>query len=304
MPLIGNKTAILLLEIDASGPNNHRLTLPYTIEERISVMERKSRSLSPSPFEKRQTSSDRPEETGASQRRSSSLDVLRERFKECSLSTDRPSTPIDSQPKWSTTYEKNYYKNTATWPAESLTIQAVEKIPFQEGTRALDLGSGSGRDTTVLVDKGLHVTAVDCTPEAISYMEALKEKRGLTDAKLTIKQSTFADFPFEEKNYGVVIASYSLPFEPPETFNRTFSRMKNSMYEGGRFAGQLFGINHTWNKEGDEKRKWMTFHSEEEARALFSDMKLIYFKEVNENRPGGENIMRQWHYFDIIAQKL
>lgn len=208
---------------------------------------------------------------------------------------DYPAQVSHYPSKWST-----HYARTANLPAWHLTKKAVEKIPYKKGMHARDLGCGTGRDTKFLVKQGFHVTSVDNNTKAIRCIETFKKVYGLTDTQLTTTQSTFDTFSFEKEKYDSVNASFSLPFNPPKTFDQTFSRMKNSIQKGGLFTGQLFGKEDEWSTT---RKGHMTFHSSEEARTLFSDMKLIHFEEVKERKRSDDGKPKNWHYFHIIAQK-
>ena len=48
----------------------------------------------------------------------------------------------------------------------------------------------------------------------------------------------------------------------------------------------------------------MTFHSEEEARALFSDMELLTFEEVERDSRTSSGAPKHWHFFNIVAKKI
>jgi tellurite methyltransferase len=57
---------------------------------------------------------------------------------------------------------QDFYKYTQGRPPWPRVIKAVSLLSRKE--RALELGSGAGRDTAYLLEQGLHVTAVDKDP--------------------------------------------------------------------------------------------------------------------------------------------
>ena len=51
--------------------------------------------------------------------------------------------------------------------ATAFFLRQIERLPLQEGTRALDMGTGSGAIAVVLAERGAAVTAVDLNPAAV-----------------------------------------------------------------------------------------------------------------------------------------
>jgi SAM-dependent methyltransferase len=156
---------------------------------------------------------------------------------------------------------------------------------------ALDLGAGAGRDTVYLMSQGFHVTAVDREKSAIAILEVLPQ------GKLKLVQSAFVDFHFE--TYDIISAQFALPFNPQDTFNVVFTRIKQALRPSGIFTGQLFGIHDEWNKPGTD----ITFHSREQVEDLLSDLEIIHLREEEVDGTTADKTPKHWHVFHIIARK-
>lgn len=177
-------------------------------------------------------------------------------------------------------------KNHPPWP---LLIKAVSYVTHKG--HALDLGSGAGRDTKYLLAQGFHVTAVDSSPHAIALLAQLPQHN------LRLVQSTFQDFAYE--TYDLINAQFALPFNPKESFHVVFARVKQSLNPGGIFVGQLFGIYDQWNTPNSS----MTFLTREQVKALFTDLNMLEFRELEEDGQIYDGTPKHWHVFHIIAQK-
>jgi SAM-dependent methyltransferase len=188
----------------------------------------------------------------------------------------------------SSSWEK-FYEITRTsppWPRLQRAVALVE----HKGD-ALDLGAGAGRDTVYLLQEGFHVTAVDRERSSIAILEALPQQN------LKLVQSAFVDFPFE--TYDIINAQYALPFNPPETFNQLWAKIKQALRPRGIFTGQFFGIHDEWNKPDVP----MTFHSKEQVEELLSDLEIVELREEDSDGTTADKTPKHWHVFHIIARK-
>ncbi len=186
---------------------------------------------------------------------------------------------------------KDFYKFTKGRPPWPLLVNAVSLVSHKE--RALELGSGAGRDTVYLLEQGFHVTAVDKDPHAMTILAELPQQN------LRLVQSAFEDFTFEPDTYDLVSAQFALPFTARGKFDVVFARMKNSVQPGGIFVGQLFGMHDEWNTPDSR----MTFLTREQAEELFKDISIIEFNEVEEDGHVANGTPKHWHVFHIIARK-
>ncbi len=189
--------------------------------------------------------------------------------------------------------EKNwaeFYQRTKNDPPSPLLVRALEHLHKRE--KAIDIGAGAFKDTRFLLKLGFEVTALDSEPDIAKVAEEIKSD------KLRVRVSAFADFDFGKNQYDIASAMFSLPFNPPETFEAVLGRIKESLVKGGVFCGQFFGDRDAWAPDPN-----MTFHSEEKARGLLSDMEILDFKETEKDGKLADGTPKHWHVFHFIARK-
>lgn len=175
-----------------------------------------------------------------------------------------------------------YNKNTESFPPRKLLQEAIGT-----GGNALDLGAGPLNDTRYLLEKGYDVDVVDSNPSVLDRGKDL-------DAHIFV--STFDTFEFPIAKYDLINAEYSLPFNPPETFDATFERLVESLKPGGTFVGQFFGTEDSWSSN-----KKMTFHTKEEVEALFKEFTMSHFEEEKKKAEDVSGNEKFWHVFHVIA---
>jgi SAM-dependent methyltransferase len=187
---------------------------------------------------------------------------------------------------------KEYFERTKDSKPRPLLVKAVNLVTNKD--EALDLGSGALNDVRYLVSIGFkHITAVDSKPIAKDII------KNFPSEIVSYIINTFEDFDFIENKYDLINAQYSLPFNPPKTFDRVFKSIINSLKDGGILTGQFFGIKDEWNVPGNE----MNFQTREEAENLLSALEIIDFQEEEADRNTAKGDMKHWHVFHFIVKK-
>ncbi len=192
----------------------------------------------------------------------------------------------NSQKDWS-----EYYKITANKPPSKLLVKALGFV--KNKNKAIDIGGGALKDTRYLLGQGFDVTVIDKSD--LMADEAQK----ISSNKLHYFVSDFDKFNFPESKFDIALSIFALPFNPPETFDIVFERIKKSIVSGGIFCGQLFGIKDQWSKKSD-----MVFFTEKQARNLFSGMEIIEFVEEQGDGTTANGLPKYWHIFHFIARKI
>ena len=193
-----------------------------------------------------------------------------------------------------TSQKKNweeYYEITKNKPTSMLLIKALGYIANK--SKAIDIGGGALKDTRYLLEQGFDVTVVD----KADLME--KEAEVIKSSKLHYFVSSFADFDFPKNEYNIASAMYALPFNPPESFDTVFAKIKQSIVKGGIFCGQCFGVRDEWSTNHK-----MTFHTKEQVENLLSDMEVILLDEEEKDDKTANGTPKHWHIFHFIAKKL
>lgn len=159
--------------------------------------------------------------------------------------------------------------------------------------KAIDLGCGDGTETAVLLANGWHVLAIDAEPAAFTHLNAKIPAEA--QERLQTQVATFEAVELSPAD--LIYAGYSIPFCHPQHFDTLWNKIAQNISTGGRFAGQLFGVNDTW-----ASNPRMTFFTEAQARNLFTQFELEHFREEDQD---GESTIgpKHWHIFHVIARK-
>lgn len=182
-----------------------------------------------------------------------------------------------------------YYDATGDEPRATL-LDALER--FEQPGLAVDLGSGTGRDTAELVRRGWRVIAIDGEPES---MVRLAARRDLDHSLVTTQIARFEQATWPAVD--LVNSSFSLPFIPADEFGGVWSRIVDSLRPDGRFCGQLFGDRDTWASQG------VTCFTRSEVEALLSGLSMEWLDEEEEDSQDAGGTPKHWHVFHIVARR-
>lgn len=187
-----------------------------------------------------------------------------------------------------------YYKKIQGRAPRQLLLDALEKFPSGESLQAVDLGSGDGTETVVLLARGWNVLAVDGEPAGIQrLMDKVPHE---AQVRLQTQVAKFEEVILPAAD--LIHASYSIPFCHPDHFPVLWEKIVNALKPGGRFAGQFFGVHDSWADNKD-----MTFHTEAQVRALIENLETEYFHEEDADGQAASG-PKHWHVFTVIVRKL
>lgn len=183
-----------------------------------------------------------------------------------------------------------YYGIVKDMPPRPLLVQAIEYVHNKD--KAVDIGGGPLKEARYLLTKGFDVTVIDKSPLL------LEEAKKIHSDKLHAHVTSFEDFSFGNQQYDIVSAMFALPFNPPETFDRVFENIKQSIAPDGIFCGQFFGTNDEW--ASNDK---MTFHAKQQVENLLAGMEIIKLDEEEKDGKTANGTPKHWHIFHVIARK-
>lgn len=187
-----------------------------------------------------------------------------------------------------------YYKKIQGRAPRQLLLDALEKFPSGESLQAIDLGSGDGTESVVLLSRGWNVLAVDGESAGIKRLME-KVPKG-AQVRLQTQVAKFEEVTLSLAD--LIHASYSIPFCHPNHFSELWEKIANALNPGGRFAGQFFGVHDSWADSKD-----MTFHTEEQVRTMLEGREIEYFHEQDEDGQAASG-PKHWHVFTVIARKI
>ncbi len=167
--------------------------------------------------------------------------------------------------------------------------------------RALDLGSGEGRDTAFLAQMGMHVTARDIAPVGLQKTQALLEERGVMRDRVDLAVGDVQAFEYPKDAYDLALAANVFQFLPPAEVPHYFQRLQGATIPGGicavgvfspAMAGWGIDIARYWTATADDL---MAFFPKE------AGWRLLDRTEYWTYRPA-DDLMASFAY--VIAQKL
>ncbi|MGB8702392.1 MAG: class I SAM-dependent methyltransferase [Thermosynechococcaceae cyanobacterium] len=191
-----------------------------------------------------------------------------------------------------------YYQAVAGRPPRDTLLNALacfeSEADYPAQRFAIDLGCGDGRDTVELLRRGWRVLGIDGEPEAIARLQSRPD---LDPKALETRVEPFESLVLPA-SVDLINASFCLPFCPPHAFPSLWQSIVDSLRQGGRFCGQLYGDRDSWASYAN-----VTHHTRSEVEALLHAFALEFFEE--EDHPGQTalNEAKHWHLFHIVARK-
>ncbi len=202
---------------------------------------------------------------------------------------------MDENTNPSLTIWKKYYQANEGRGLRPLLTEWLGLIQPNVVGQAIDLGCGEGIETLALLQAGWRVLAFDREPEGIARLKVR------TPPEL-VDRLEARELPFEMINLlpraDLIHAAYSIPFCTPEYFPTLWRLITESLNTGGRFVGQLFGVNDAWSAN-----RAMTFHTADGVATLFDGFTFESYQEFEGERPTALGDLKHWHVFHLIARK-
>ena len=156
--------------------------------------------------------------------------------------------------------------------------------------RVLDVGSGPGRDGSILHKAGLHVVCLD----ASEVMVKLSFARGLESVV-----GDFNEMPFPDESFDGVWAYTSLLHVPRAEVMKPLREIRRVLKIGGTFGlGLIEGDGELYRESsGVGKPRWFSFYKKEEVEYLITQngFEIVYFEEFMPNTK---------NYLNFISKKI
>ncbi len=185
-----------------------------------------------------------------------------------------------------------YYAAIEGFRPHATLLAALDRFDAEapRGRRAVDIGSGGGRDTLELLRRGWSVIAVDITREGL---DRLRDRAGDAAPRLEIVHARMeeAQWPLVD----LVNSSLTLPFCAADGFAALWARIVASLPAGGRFAGHLFGPHDSWAGE-------VLTHTRADVEALFIEFEMERLDEF-EGEIKSTRGMKHGHMFSLVGRK-
>lgn len=160
---------------------------------------------------------------------------------------------------------------------------------------ALDLGSGTGRDTAELLRRGWRVLAVDAEAEAIEALRARPEAAAAS-GRLETRVARFEAIALPRCD--LVNSSFALPLCGPREFPALWQRIRDALAPGGRIACQLFGQRDSFAGRADPP----AIHDRAAVDALLAGMSVEMLEEEETDSVTPRGTAKHWHIFHVVAR--
>jgi SAM-dependent methyltransferase len=165
--------------------------------------------------------------------------------------------------------------------------EAVRRL-VRPGGRVLELGSGMGRHTKVLIDTGASVTASDISPEALAVIE--RTLGPAARGRLETRVADIEALPFADASFDAVACAGSLCYGDPVTVD---SEIRRVLKPGGSLVlvdtlnhNPIYRLNR-WIHflRGDRTRSTLvrmsTVSRIESIARHFQDARVLYFGAIS-----------------------
>ncbi len=129
-------------------------------------------------------------------------------------------------------WETNWNKEAARLPVNSFARRAYKLIKPKHRT-LLDLGCGNGTDSLYFAKKGLIVTAVDWSNNALRQLKEVIRRQGIKNVKAV--QNDIAKISFRPDSFDVVYAHLSLHYFDDTTTRKIFNHIHKVLKPDGLF---------------------------------------------------------------------
>ena len=189
-----------------------------------------------------------------------------------------------------------YYRKLRDRPPRRTLLAALDAFGDDaRGSLAVDLGCGDGRDVIEMLRRGWRVVAVDSEPEALRQLQARDLPEG---HDLTPVLARFEEVPLP-LGVRLVNSSFAMPLCEPASFHRLWERIRDALPRGGRFSGQWYGPEDSWNG-----RPGMTFVTREEALSMLQGFEVEMFEEEESDGVTPRGNAKHWHVLHVVARQL
>ncbi len=121
-----------------------------------------------------------------------------------------------------------YASTELVWTAEANRF-VVEELAGLAAGRALDLGTGEGRNAIWLAERGWQVTAVDFSAVGLAKAAALEARRGVTGVRWV--EADLREYQPGPAAYDLVLLAYI--HLPPDEFAALLQRAASALAPGG-----------------------------------------------------------------------
>lgn len=188
----------------------------------------------------------------------------------------------DDRTRWDERYRDGDWVDLPE--AASVLKSATSWLPGRG--HALDLACGAGRNALFLARRGLDVTAVDLSGEALGILRRRSREIGLG---VHLVQADLERFPLPRERFDVVVSTRFL-------LRDLFRPIRRTLKPGGLLVFETYNLDELEILGGDLRREYVLERGE--LRRAFSGMEILLYEEGIFQEPEGERGLAR-----LIARK-
>jgi len=171
------------------------------------------------------------------------------------------------------------------------------------GSKVLDLGSGTGRDSLYLASLGHHVMAVDSSRQALEKLEQSGKELKLQNF-ITSIEAKVEDYVIFASSYGLINCAHILHFLTLDQAVAVIRKMIDGVEASGYLTITTFSKN-----EADYLAKEFLYNrgyfSKEELLVLLKDLNILMVNEqvIEDIGHPGRPEPHEHHVIEVVARK-
>lgn len=166
-------------------------------------------------------------------------------------------------------WDEFYEKDSRAWRGNS-------KIPIPCGGRALDLGCGSGKTLSSLIDAGFKTTGMDFSKNAVECC-----RRRFGDG-VELVEGPVDSLPFDDCSFNYVTAVHILENLDDEELERTASEVWRVLFPGGYLFCRTFTPEDMRSEDRLKGEIRYRYFSEGDLERVFMDMEMVSSERIDE----------------------
>ena len=191
-----------------------------------------------------------------------------------------------------------YFIKTQKRKLRPLFLKALTFLNKQKPLHrfAIELGCGLGIETQELAKQGWKLLAIDGQEASVKRIN--KIIYDFPNLDISVKLQNFEEI-LSLPQADLIYSYHSLPFCKQDYFFPLLKTISEAVKSKGYFVGSFFGCHDDW-----VKLRQCSGIKKTELENCFSSFNILYLHEYQKKEaPAIETRLKNWHVFELIAQK-
>lgn len=147
------------------------------------------------------------------------------------------NTKETNEESWKQTYIEKGDLWKAFYPEGYLEFKGLKKLlnKARRGMNLLEIGIGTGEATLPFLQKGLQITGIDISKEALEICRTKFLSLVVDSKKFYLEQSSLQDYQFPKKKFDIIIDYYTSQHVSKTEQDSFYQQVSTALKTGGRF---------------------------------------------------------------------